>query len=79
MISAGRERIFWHNLSIFTRFSLPWPYGKTKSKPVVQNYLEDLVTTGIPRISDPVGLGWRPKICIFNKLLGNAASPKTTL
>ena len=32
-----------------------------------------------PRISDPVGLGWSPIICIFNKFTGDAevAGPGT--
>lgn len=58
------------------------PYGKTKSKPVVQNRLEGLVKTGsIPRISDPIGLGWRLRICISKKFPGNAdaAGPEVTL
>lgn len=34
-----------------------------------------------PRVSDSVGLGWAPRSCLSNKLLGeaHAAGPQTTL
>lgn len=59
--------------AFFTGFSLPLPDSKTKSRPLVEKHLKGLVQTGpIPRISDPVGLGSVPRICISNKFLGNA-------
>lgn len=30
------------------------------------------ITGSWPRVSDSVGLGWGLRICIFNKVLGNA-------
>lgn len=50
--------MFYHDLNIFTRFSLPLPYGKKKSESVVQNLLKGLVKTGpILGISDVIGWG----------------------
>lgn len=67
------ENILAYLKHFFTGFSLPLPDGKTKSRPLVEKHLKGLVQTGpIPRISDPVGLGWAPRICISNKFLGNA-------
>lgn len=39
-----------------------------------QNHLEDLLKLIFTwsRVSDSVGMGWSPRICISNKFLGSA-------
>lgn len=68
----------WHRSSVLCRL---WPSGsQTWCASVSPGGLVQIQIAGLyPRVSDSIGLGWGPIVCISSKFRGDAAAAETSL